>query len=164
MKHFTRYILFFAMIGLGGSVCADETTEGDYMREVLIRLAEEGTDEAYREIERMLSVLSPDQPLFAGDYGYGEGKRSIDKALSIIGNRGDEASYQFLVRLMRKNFEDSGALDSEMWTYILSNLLKYRESKSDELVELIEEGMLLNYEKSNRLLEEHPFVDRERIY
>ena len=164
MNHFFRYILCFALIGLLGNVCADETPEGEYMREVLIRLADEGTEDAYREIERMLAVLTPDQPLFAGEYGYGEGKRSIDKALSIIGDHGNETSYQFLAELMRNNFEDSGALDSEMWTYILSNLLKYRESKSDELVELIEEGMLLNYEKSNRLREEHPFVDQEGIY
>lgn len=157
------FYVFFLSLCITG-FAEEEQALGDNTRELLIFLAEDGTKESYQEIERMLENLSSDQPLLAGERGKFKAKRSIDTALSIVGDRGDEASYQLLERLMRRNFEDHGALDSKMRVYILSNLLKYRDTKSDALLDLLSEGVDLFSEKSVEALKLHSFVNQEGIY
>jgi hypothetical protein len=65
---------------------------------------------------------------------------------------------------MRDNFEKSDNLNGIMWDFILSNLLKYRETKSEELVDLIRDAIDANYEISELLLKDYPLVGQEEVY
>jgi len=157
------FILLLASFSAVAIESDAESSKANAARESIIALAEEGTAEAYEALNFMLTDPEASRDLFEGESGNTRGARSIRDAIERVGNHKSERSYQFLMKLIKTEFEQK-RVEKCTAVPLFNNLLKYREDKGEELIKFIKGRLFLTQEQNTNLLEEYPFLKKEGIF
>jgi len=159
-------LLFTAALSLHAEVTGEQAAE--QARELIQLLAEDGSESSYQELESFFKNAESVEVLFHGESGVHNAFKAIRNMLNKIGDKQTESSYEALLSFRDIEYEGSVFYDDAYGT-LISNLLKHRETKSEDLTDILEselDRMLADQEsiesEHSFLLDENVFFQKER--
>lgn len=179
---FLLCILPLSLPAEGGSKMSPEQA-----REFIQLLAEDGSEASYKELELFFQDVDRVKLLFGvSDFDelraprsiearvkwLREGGnsdeprrayRSIDKTLDIIGDHQNERSYQVLLNFLNADYEYN-VFRKSSYSWLLSNLLKYRDSKSEEVTDVLKSELGRMLEAKEAFESKHPFLLDDNVF
>lgn len=157
-------IVLFAISPLLMHAEVEREEAADQARELIQLLAKEGSEDAYRELELFFHDADHVNLLFegSGSSGVVMGLRSIRQALESIGDSQDERSYQLLLTFLNADYEKN-IFEMDAYSTLISNLLKYRETKGEELTAILVSELDQMFSDKEAVEAEHPFLLDENV-
>ena len=156
-------------------------------RELIQLLAEDGTEASYTELKSFFQDVDRVK-LLLGISDFDElsgpkdiqarvkwlreggnsdeprrGYRSIDKTLDIIGDHQNERSYNLLLTFLNSDYEYN-VFRKSSYSWLLSNLLKYRDSKSEEVTDVLKSELSRMLEGKEAFESKHPFLLDDNVF
>jgi len=144
-----------------GKTDAEQTAK--QARELIQLLAEDGSKAAYKELESFFRDATSVEVLFQGESGGHRAFKAIRNTLNTIGDTQDESSYETLLSFLDIDYEGSVFYDDAYGT-LISNLLKYRDSKSEELTDVLESELARMLANKEDFESEYPFLLNENVF
>lgn len=141
----------------------DPQQVAEQTRELIQLLAEDGSEASYQELESFFKDTESVEVLFQGESGVHKAFKAIRNTLNVIGDTQTEISYETLLSFLDIDHQGS-VFYGDAYGTLISNLLKYRDSKSEELTGVLKSELGRMLESKEAFESKHPFLLDDNVF